>query len=331
MRTFSKVAVTGGAGFIGANFIHHMFQEPRFKGKIVNIDKLTYAGNLQNLEGVPSDRYFFEQHDICDYSAMQKILDLYDVDLIVHFAAESHVDRAISGPKDFLNTNVLGTFSLLEAARNVNAKRPIHFHHISTDEVFGSIREGMFDETSSYQPRNPYSASKASSDHLVRSYFHTYNLPVTISNCSNNFGPYQHLEKLIPVVISKIKKKQEIPVYGAGENVRDWVYVTDHCRAISLIVHEGLVGETYNVGANNEWTNIDLVKAICKLAANINNKEAEEYYKLISFVKDRQGHDLRYAVDSRKIKKELDWSPQYDFLQSLEYTLRWYMDKLARE
>lgn len=332
MRKFNNILVTGGCGFIGANFIRYILQKTDYKGNIINIDALTYAGNRENLIDIEEkykDIYFFEKVNICDDQKINEIFSKYNPDCIVHFAAESHVDRSIYGPKDFLETNIMGTFILLEAARKLweNNKENKLFHHISTDEVYGSLGEtGYFYETTSYDPRSPYSASKASSDHIVKAYYHTYNLPVTISNCSNNYGPYQFPEKLIPLIISNIIEEKDLPVYGDGKNIRDWIFVEDHNNAVIDIIYKGRVGETYNIGGENEITNIDMVNILCeKLAAKM-NKEKDYYKKLIKFVKDRAGHDRRYAINCDKIKKELCWKKKYDFNTAIDITIDWYLN-----
>jgi len=334
IRRLENILVTGGAGFIGSNFIHYVFKETAFCGKIINVDKLTYAGNLENLLETENkyggERYFFERVDICDFDEIKKIFEKYDIDTVVNFAAESHVDRSIFGPKDFVQTNIMGTFNLLEVARECwrgKERGDILFHHISTDEVYGSIEEGKyFYEDTAYKPNSPYSASKASSDHLVRAYHKTYGLPVTVSNCSNNYGPYQFPEKLIPLMILNILEEKNLPVYGDGKNVRDWLYVEDHCQAIWEILNKGEVGEAYNIGGENEWENIKLVNFLCEKIAKVKGKDGDYYKRLITFVKDRPGHDRRYAINCDKIKSELDWSRQFDFEKGLDVTIRWYMN-----
>ncbi|WP_416487911.1 dTDP-glucose 4,6-dehydratase [Brachyspira hyodysenteriae] len=332
MRNFNNILVTGGCGFIGSNFIRYILEKSDYKGNIINIDALTYAGNRENLIDIEKkykDRYFFEKVNICDDKKINEIFSKYNPDCIVHFAAESHVDRSIYGPKDFLETNIMGTFILLEAARKLweNNKENKLFHHISTDEVYGSLGEtGYFYETTPYDPRSPYSSSKASSDHIVKAYYHTYNLPVTISNCSNNYGPYQFPAKLIPLMISNIVEEKDLPVYGDGKNIRDWIFVEDHNNAVIDIIHKGRVGETYNIGGENEITNIDMVNILCeKLSAKM-NKEKDYYKKLIKFVKDRSGHDRRYAINCDKIKKELGWERKYDFNTAIDITIDWYLN-----
>ena len=332
MRKLENILVTGGCGFIGSNFINHIFNKTGFKGRIINVDKLTYAGNPENLKEIHKKhgdgRYVFEKADICDYEKIVDVFRKYDIDTVVHFAAESHVDRSIQGPGEFIRTNILGTFSLLEAARNIWEERgDVLFHHISTDEVYGSLDEqGYFYEDTAYDPHSPYSASKASSDHLVMSYYHTYNLPVTMSNCSNNYGPYQFPEKLIPLIISNIKDEKNLPVYGDGKNVRDWLYVDDHNKAILLIIEKGKTGETYNIGGENEWENIKLVNVLCDKMAKVQNKKNGYYSKLIQYVKDRPGHDRRYAINCDKIKKELNWEQSVNFDEGLDLTISWYLN-----
>lgn len=331
-RRLENILVTGGAGFIGSNFIHHVFKEASFEGKIVNVDKLTYAGNLENLKEIDvqfgGKRYFFKRADIIDFEEIKRIFKKHDIDTVVNFAAESHVDRSIYGPKDFMQTNIMGTFNLLEVVReNWKGRKDVLFHHISTDEVYGSIEEGgYFYEDSAYKPNSPYSASKASSDHLVRAYNKTYELPTTISNCSNNYGPYQFPEKLIPLMILNILEEKDLPVYGDGRNVRDWLYVEDHCRAVWEILNRGISGETYNIGGENEWENINLLYLLCEKIEQLLGKDKDYYKKLITFVKDRPGHDRRYAVNCNKIKRELGWKQQYNFEESLEMTIKWYMN-----
>ena len=333
-RRLKNILVTGGAGFIGSNFIHYVFKKTTFGGKIVNVDKLTYAGNLENLVEVErelgGERYYFEKVDIVGFDNLKKIFKKYAIDTVVNFAAESHVDRSIFEPKDFVQTNIMGTFTLLETARESweeeKEKGDVLFHHISTDEVYGSVREGgYFYEDTPYRPNSPYSASKASSDHLVRAYHKTYELPVTISNCSNNYGPYQFPEKLIPLMILNILEERPLPVYGDGKNVRDWLYVEDHCRAIWEILNKGRTGETYNIGGENEWENIKLVNFLCEKIGQLQGKYKDYYKRFITFVKDRPGHDRRYAINCDKIKKELAWEQQYNFEEGLYFTVKWYM------
>lgn len=326
---FDNLLVTGGCGFIGSNFIRFLLERKDFTGRIVNLDKLTYAGNLENLKDVESSpNYVFVRADIVDAEAVNRVFTDYSVEGVIHLAAESHVDRSISNPNEFIFTNIVGTANLLNAARTAwkgqaEGKR---FYHISTDEVYGSLGEsGFFQESTAYDPRSPYSASKASSDHLVRAFFHTYGLPVVLSNCSNNYGSYQFPEKLIPLSIHNIKNNKEIPVYGKGENVRDWLWVEDHAAAIDLIFHRGKTGETYNIGGNNEWKNIDLIRLLCRIMDRKLGRSEGESENLITFVKDRAGHDLRYAIDSSKLQNELGWKPSLDFARGLELTVDWYL------
>jgi dTDP-glucose 4,6-dehydratase len=327
--------VTGGAGFIGANFIRHILLRTGYPGRIVNLDKLTYAGNLASLAEVAErfggSRYFFERGDICDLSFLAGLFRKYPVAAVVHFAAESHVDRSIHGPADFIETNINGTFRLLEAARQAwNGRTGVRFHHVSTDEVYGSLGEtGRFLETSPYDPRSPYSASKAASDHLVRAYHHTYGLPVTISNCSNNYGPYQFPEKLIPLMLLNALEGKPLPVYGDGRNVRDWLYVDDHCEALWLILREGRAGETYNIGGECEKQNIEVVQEVCNLLEELRPSRGKRYEQLISFVADRPGHDRRYAIDCGKIRRELGWKQRHDFSSGLRETVAWYLGQEA--
>lgn len=322
-----NILVTGGCGFIGANFIRYMLEESGFTGRIVNADKLTYAGNPENLTDIAlksSTRYIFEKADICDAKAMSAIFDTYDIDTICHFAAESHVDRSIAEPDAFMRTNIIGTFNLLELAKSRKDKLNL-FHHVSTDEVYGSLGEhGFFTERTPYDPSSPYSASKASSDHLVRAYSRTYALPVTISNCSNNYGPYQFPEKLIPLVLLNALDGKSLPVYGKGENVRDWLYVKDHCIAIWTIMQKGIRGETYNVGGRCEKKNIEVVETICDILDELVPAQASRR-GLITFVKDRPGHDLRYAIDCSKLETELGWKPQESFETGIRKTILWYL------
>ena len=327
-----NILVTGGAGFIGSNFLN-LFVPRHPEHKFINFDKLTYAANLLNLKDIENlSNYNFAQGDIVDYNKVLEIFKKYNPDIIVHFAAESHVDRSIIGPASFIQTNIVGTFNLLEVCRkcwfkaNHNKNRKL-FHHVSTDEVYGSLNKtGFFTENTKYNPSSPYSASKASSDHLVRVYSCTYNLPIKITNCSNNYGPYQFPEKLIPLMILNSIKGKALPVYGIGENIRDWLYVEDHCEAIWAVIQKGRLGETYNIGGNNEWKNIDIVHMICDILAKELNRDPSEFKKLITFVKDRPGHDLRYAINSSKIKKELHWQPRETFKTGLRKTIKWYLN-----
>ncbi|MEE4256192.1 MAG: dTDP-glucose 4,6-dehydratase [Bacteroidales bacterium] len=320
--------ITGGAGFIGSHLVRHMVNKyPAYR--IINLDKLTYAGNLENLRDVEGkENYAFIKADINDENAMQDVFNKHDIDGVIHLAAESHVDRSISNPTEFIYTNIVGTVNLLNAARHQWKGNPEGklFYHVSTDEVYGSLGDtGLFTETTSYDPRSPYSASKASSDHLVRSYFHTFGLPVVISNCSNNYGGYQFPEKLIPLMIHNIRNNKPLPVYGKGLNVRDWLYVEDHTSAIDLIFHKGKLGATYNIGGNNEWRNIDLVKLLCKIMDIKLGRGKGTSEKLITYVTDRAGHDLRYAIDSSKLQQELGWAPSLQFDEGLEKTVDWYL------
>ncbi len=324
-----NLLVTGGAGFIGANFIRYLLAERDFKGRIINLDKLTYAGNPENLEGLEDSypqRYRFVRADICDQQALVDIFAQYEIDSVCHFAAESHVDRSIAEPDAFIQTNIMGTYRLLEQAR-FHQDRITRFHHVSTDEVYGSLGgTGRFSEESPYRPNSPYSASKASSDHLVRAYHETYGLPVTISNCSNNYGPYQFPEKLIPLIILNALEESPLPVYGDGRNVRDWLYVTDHCRAVWLIMKQGKTGSTYNIGGRCERENIAVVRSICDILDQIFPIHGRRRTDLIEFVTDRPGHDRRYAIDFSKSQKELGWQPQESFDSGIEKTIRWYVD-----
>lgn len=328
-----NMMVTGGCGFIGSNFIHYMFEKSDFGGRIINVDKLTYAGNPENLKGIEekySDRYIFRRADICDLEVMKEIFKSYGTDTICHFAAESHVDRSIKRPENFIYTNIIGTFNLLEAART-HHDNFVLFHHISTDEVYGSLgKEGLFTETTSYRPNSPYSASKAGSDHLVRAYHETYGLPMTISNCSNNYGPYQFPEKLIPLIVLNAMEEKPLPVYGDGKNVRDWLYVEDHCKAIWTIMKSGKRGETYNIGGDSEMENIVVVEMICDILDEILPAQSGNPRRdLITFVSDRPGHDRRYAIDFTKLRQDLNWSPQESFETGLRKTIEWYLGNKA--
>jgi dTDP-glucose 4,6-dehydratase len=322
------ILITGGAGFIGSHVVRRFVTKyPEYL--IVNADKLTYAGNLENLTDIENEKnYKFEKTDIVEKQSVLDLFKKYDFEGIIHLAAESHVDRSITSPDEFVFTNIIGTVNLLNAALNKwkNAFEGKLFYHISTDEVYGSLgKEGLFTEETAYDPKSPYSASKASSDHMVRAYNHTFGVPALISNCSNNYGPNQFPEKLIPLAINNIKNNKPIPVYGKGENVRDWLYVEDHASAIDLIFHGGKVGETYNIGGNNEWKNLDLIVLLCRIMDKKLNRAKGTSEKLISYVKDRPGHDLRYAIDSSKLQKELGWSPIPEFAAGLERTVEWYL------
>ena len=325
-----NLLVTGGCGFIGSNFIRHLLARDNFRGRIVNVDCLTYAGNPENLQGLAElypGRYVFEKADICDSSAIRAIFSRHAIDSVCHFAAESHVDRSIKKPEAFIQTNITGTFNLLEAARIAASSGKFSiFHHISTDEVYGSLGpDGYFTEETPYRPNSPYSASKASSDHLVRAYHETYGLPTTISNCSNNYGPYQFPEKLIPLVILNALEGKALPVYGDGKNVRDWLYVADHCVAIAEIMEKGKRGETYNIGGHAEMENISIVEMICDLLDEL-SPAGYARRSLITFVKDRPGHDRRYAIDFSKLHRELGWSPGESFASGLRKTVLWYLE-----
>lgn len=323
------VLITGGAGFIGSHVVRRFVnQYPDYR--IVNFDALTYAGNLENIRDIEnSPNYTFVKGDICDAAAVEKVMKEHSIDTIVHLAAESHVDRSISDPLAFVRTNVLGTVTLLHAAKACwgNQLDDKLFYHVSTDEVYGSLgAEGFFYEDTPYDPRSPYSASKASSDHFVMAFHHTYHLPVIISNCSNNYGPNHFPEKLIPLSINNILQQKPLPIYGKGENVRDWLYVIDHARAIDVILHNGKIGETYNVGGHNEWTNIDLIRLLCKLMDQKLGQAAGTSEQLITFVTDRAGHDLRYAIDASKLKEDLGWVPSVTFEEGLDQTIDWYLN-----
>ena len=337
MNMRKTILVTGGAGFIGSNFIPY-FLEKHPEYSIINLDKLTYAGNPENLrecEGNP--RYTFVKGDICDAELVNGLFARHDIKGVIHFAAESHVDNSITGPLPFIQTNLLGTFTLLEAARKHWMTAPgqhkpgysgCRFHHISTDEVYGTLGEtGLFMETTPYAPNSPYSASKAGSDFLVRAYHHTYGMNVTTTNCSNNYGPKQHDEKLIPTIIRRALAWQAIPIYGDGKNVRDWLYVLDHCKGIDLVFHKGIAGETYNIGGHNERNNLQIVNAICGIMDRLRpSKNGKSYRELITFVKDRAGHDRRYAIDATKIETELGWKAEENFETGIRKTLEWYLE-----
>ncbi len=354
MRKLKNVLVTGGAGFIGSNFIHYLFgkstsaektfEDAGFDGRIINVDCLTYAGNGETLEDIDREfgsgvtdeskrRYFFEKVNICDREQIERIFKQYEIDTVVHFAAESHVDRSILGPEAFIKTNIFGTYTLLDVARNYwgvsldNPREDVLFHHISTDEVYGSLGPtGYFTEKTAYDPRSPYSSSKASSDHLVMAYHHTYGLPITLSNCTNNYGPYQFPEKLIPLMILNMQNKKNLPVYGEGTNIRDWIYVEDHNRAVWLILKNGKTGEKYNIGGENEWQNIKLLNKLIELTAKETGISEDEIKKTITHVKDRPGHDQRYAIDCTKIKTELGWERKMSFEQGLLLTVKWNLN-----
>jgi dTDP-glucose 4,6-dehydratase len=327
-----NLLVTGGAGFIGSNLIHHVIDRPEVD-RLVNLDCLTYAGRLENLVAVAKHpKYSFEKVDLRDKTAVLDVVQRHGITHVMHLAAESHVDRSITGPGDFVHTNVVGTFNLLEACR-ANWQSPgagHRFHHVSTDEVYGSLGQtGFFTETTPYAPNSPYSASKASSDMLVRAYHHTYGLETVITNCSNNYGPYQFPEKLIPVVIQSVLARKPVPVYGDGMNVRDWLYVRDHAEALWVVLTRGRAGETYNIGGHNEWANLPIVQLICDLIDEMGPQLGGNSRKLITFVKDRPGHDRRYAIDASKIAKDLGWLPAHKFEQGIRETVRWYIDNQA--
>jgi len=334
-----KILVTGGAGFIGSAVIRHLIRNTEFS--VVNVDKLTYAGNLENLREISdSPRYFFEMVDICDESSVERVLKHYEPDVVMHLAAESHVDRSIDGPAEFMQTNIIGTYILLESVRrywitlSIDRRKSFRFHHVSTDEVYGDLPhprdtkdsgEYLFSEKTPYAPSSPYSASKASSDHLVRAWNKTYGLPVVISNCSNNYGPYHFPEKLIPLVILNALEGKALPVYGEGDQIRDWLYVEDHARALVVVATTGKTGETYNIGGHNEKKNIEVVKAICAILDELVPLNVK-YSSLIKHVLDRPGHDIRYAIDASKMQKELDWTPLETFETGIRKTVEWYLD-----
>ena len=328
-----NIMVTGGAGFIGSHVVR-LFVNKYPDYRIVNVDKLTYAGNLENLADIEkAPNYVFVKADITDAEAMRRVMSEYKIDGIIHLAAESHVDRSIKDPFTFARTNVMGTLTLLQVAKERWESLPEGyegklFYHISTDEVYGALEpgKGLFEETTRYDPHSPYSASKASSDHFVRAYHDTYGMPTIVTNCSNNYGPYQFPEKLIPLFINNIRHGKPLPVYGKGENVRDWLYVVDHARAIDTIFHKGKIAETYNIGGFNEWRNIDLIKVVIKTVDRLLGNPEGHSLPLITYVTDRAGHDLRYAIDSRKLKRELGWEPSLQFEEGIELTVRWYLD-----
>ena len=327
-----KILVTGGAGFIASALIRHFIKNTDYQ--ILNLDKLTYAGNLESLNEISdSDNYQFVQGDICDFDLVSSLFKDFQPDAIMHLAAESHVDRSIDGPAEFIETNIVGTYNLLNCAKNYwqnlseERKKTFRFQHISTDEVYGSLGDtGLFEETTPYDPRSPYSASKAASDHLVMAWFHTYGMPVLMTNCSNNYGPYHFPEKLIPLVILNALHGKELPVYGKGDNVRDWLYVDDHAKALALVLEKGVPGETYNVGGNNERTNLEVVETICDILDDLSPKETGIYRDQIIFVKDRPGHDKRYAIDASKLKNQLGWQPEENFDTGIRRTIQWYLD-----
>ena len=332
MQNQKTILITGGAGFIGSNLVR--FQVETLGNRVINVDALTYAGNLESLTSVSSSpNYQFEHVDICDTKSASRLFREYQPDVVMHLAAESHVDRSIDGPAAFIETNIVGTYNLLECARSywrelpVDRKSQFRFHHISTDEVYGSLpASGLFQETSPYQPNSPYSASKAASDHLVRAWHHTYGLPVILTNCSNNYGPYQFPEKLIPLIILNATEGKPLPVYGRGDNIRDWLYVDDHVKALTVVVERGMVGETYNIGGNNEKTNLDVVKSVCLLLDELlPDSKFKPHESLIQFVEDRPGHDKRYAIDASKINRELNWQPSETFESGLRKTVQWYL------
>jgi dTDP-glucose 4,6-dehydratase len=333
-HTPARVLVTGGAGFIGASFVRHLIEaDPAVR--VVNLDLLTYAGSLDNVAGLDEARHLFVKGDITDAPLVEGLLREHRIDTVVHFAAESHVDRSIDGPAAFVRTNVVGTFTLLEAARRVwldgGRREGVRFHHVSTDEVYGSLRRGdpPFHEGTPYAPNSPYSASKAGSDHLARAYHHTYGLPVTQTNCSNNYGPLQHPEKFIPTVIRACLMGRPIPIYGDGMNIRDWLYVADHCRGIDAVIRRGRPGAVYNIGGCNEWANLDIARLVCRLFDE-RRPEGAPHDRLVSFVKDRPGHDFRYAIDAARMKDELGWTPEETFETGIAKTIDWYLGAPGR-
>ncbi|SLM30545.1 dTDP-glucose 4,6 dehydratase, NAD(P)-binding [Desulfamplus magnetovallimortis] len=329
-----NLMVTGGCGFIGSNFIRYLLDESSFTGRVVNVDKLTYAGNPESLSDIKDrhkERYFFEKADICNASIISMIFKKYEIDSVCHFAAESHVDRSIASPEVFIDTNVKGTFNLLECARKSGDGFNL-FHHVSTDEVYGTLgKTGCFTEETPYAPNSPYSASKAASDHLVRAYHETYGLPVTISNCSNNYGPFQFPEKLVPLMILNAMERKPLPVYGDGSNIRDWLYVMDHCKAIWLVMEKGHKGRTYNIGGGCEMKNLEIVEKICDTVDLLRKrtKDTGSSRELITFVKDRPGHDFRYAIDSSRVRNELGWSPEESFETGSRKTIEWYFENMT--
>ena len=339
MKKIKTILVTGGAGFIGSELVRHLISSSKYI--VVNVDKLTYSGNLHSLESVvANDKYYFENIDICDEKKLQSTLISYKPDIIIHLAAESHVDRSIDGPKDFIQTNIVGTYNLLEQSRKYwqsltnQKKEEFRLLHVSTDEVYGDLggTKGYFLENSPYDPSSPYSASKASSDHLVRAWHRTYKMPVLVTNCSNNYGPYQFPEKLIPHIILNALAGKELPVYGDGKQIRDWLYVNDHVQALLKVAFNGRIGETYNIGGDNEIQNIEVVSRICKLLDELVPEKLNglsSFSELITFVQDRPGHDIRYAIDASKIKNELGWKPREDFLSGIRKTVQWYLNNLS--
>jgi len=330
VNKMKTILITGGLGFIGSNFLNlFVLRHPDFQ--FINLDKITYSANPSNIIGLDGlDNYHLIKEDIANSDKIVEVFRKYEPDVVIHFAAETHVDRSISEPADFIRTNIIGTFNLLEASRTIwEDYEGKHFHHVSTDEVYGSLgNSGKFTEKTSYNPSSPYSASKASSDHLVRAYHKTYDIPTTITNCSNNYGPYQFPEKLIPLMIVNALRGKNLPIYGSGQNVRDWLYVADHCNAIWRVIEKGKSGETYNVGGNNERTNIEIVTKICDILAEEKGVNSHYFKKLIQYVKDRPGHDFRYAIDSTKIYRELKWRPEESFDSGLRKTVKWYVNNI---